>query len=126
MKSHPVSDASNTGQSWPCSDFNGATMLSQIRDRSRMICSNMFMFIITLTYNVQGLGDERKLRHLLHFMQGKKGGKNLDFIACLQETYIEKSGKIPFIWRGNYFLTPGNGHSYSPKLSPKRNSKQTY
>ena len=28
-----------------------------------------------------------------------------------QETYLDKPGKIPFKWRGNYFLTPGEGHS---------------
>lgn len=62
--------------------------------------------LVTVTYNVRGLGDERKLRHLLNYMQQRKGGKTSDFIS-----YIEKDGKIPFIWRGNYFLTPGNGHS---------------
>ena len=67
--------------------------------------------ILAVTYNVRGLGDERKLRHLLHYMQQKKAGKNLDFVACLQETYLDKPGKIPYIWRGNYSLTPGNGHS---------------
>ena len=64
-----------------------------------------------LTYNVRGLGDEKKLRHLLHFMHQHQGGKNSDFIACLQETYIEGVGKIPYIWRGNFHLTKGNGHS---------------
>ena len=64
-----------------------------------------------ITYNVRGLGDEKKLRHLLNYLQQRKAGKNLDFLSCLQETYIEKAGKIPYIWRGNYFLTPGNGHS---------------
>ena len=67
--------------------------------------------ILVITHNVRGLGDEKKLRHLLHYLQQRKSGKNLDFISCLQETYIEKAGKIPYIWRGNYFLTPGNGHS---------------
>ena len=64
-----------------------------------------------VTYNVRGLGDERKLRHLLNQMHTRKGGKNTDFVACMQETYIEKPGKIPFLWRGNFHLTPGNGHS---------------
>ena len=67
--------------------------------------------VVAVTYNVRGLGEERKLRHLLNFLQQRKMGKNLDFISCLQETYIESAGKIPYIWRGNYFLTPGNGHS---------------
>ena len=65
----------------------------------------------TISYNIRGLGDERKLRHLLNIMHQKKGGKNSDFIACMQETYIVAPGKIPYIWRGNFFLTPGNGHS---------------
>ena len=86
----------------------------------------------TITYNVRGLGDERKLRHLLNQMSLRKGGKNNDFVACLQETYIEKAGKIPYIWRGNFFLTPGTGHGsgcltlLSPHLNivESRNSNQ--
>ena len=56
-------------------------------------------------------------------MHRKQGGKNSDFVACLQETYIATQGKIPYIWRGNFHLTPGNGHScgcltlLSPHLS---------
>lgn len=64
-----------------------------------------------ITYNVRGLGDERKLRHLLNRLATENTGKNLDLIVCLQETYIESEGKIPYIWRGNYHLTPGLGRS---------------
>ena len=64
-----------------------------------------------ITYNVRGLGDEKKLRHLLNQMHTRKGGKTRDFVACIQETYITNPGKIPFLWRGNFHLTPGNGHS---------------
>ena len=64
-----------------------------------------------ITHNVRGLGDEKKLRHLLNKMHQRMGGKNRDFIASFQESYLEKAGKIPYIWRGNFFLTPGNGHS---------------
>ena len=63
------------------------------------------------SYNVRGLNDERKLRHLINCLYKTCGGKNTDFVACLQETYLEKEGKIPYLWRGNFYLTPGNGHS---------------
>ena len=65
---------------------------------------------VVKTYNVRGLNDERKLRHLLSSFQ-KELTKNRDFVANLQETYIRELGKIPYIWRGNYHLTPGNGNS---------------
>ena len=63
------------------------------------------------TYNVRGLNDESKLRHLLNFFHKSDKGKSLDNVICLQETYIDNPGKIPYIWRGNFFLTPGAGNS---------------
>ena len=63
------------------------------------------------SYNVRGLKDENKLRHLLNHFNVNNGGKNADLVIGLQETYIEKPGKIPYLWRGNFFLTPGVGQS---------------
>ena len=84
---------------------------------------NQTAAIQAFTYNVRGLGEEKKLRHLLNYFQQRTGGKNSDFICCLQETYIEKPGKIPYLWRGNFQLTPGNGHSQGciTLLSPHLN-----
>ena len=79
--------------------------------------------MVVTSYNVRGLNDETKLRHLVNCLYKKCGGKNTDFIACLQETYLEKEGKIPYLWRGNYYQTPGAGNScgcvtlLSPHLS---------
>ena len=67
--------------------------------------------VLVTTYNVRGLNDENKLRHLLNYMYSIDKGKNNYFVAGLQETYIEKPGKIPYIWRGNFYLTPGAGNS---------------
>ena len=64
-----------------------------------------------ISYNVRGLKDENKLRHLLNGFYKRNGGKNRDFMACLQETYLENEGKIPYLWRGNFHLTPGIGSS---------------
>ena len=66
--------------------------------------------IQVISYNVRGLNDERKMRHLLCHYQ-KKCNKDLDLIVCLQETFLEKPGRLPYIWRGNYFLTEGGGNS---------------
>ena len=35
----------------------------------------------------------------------------MDFLGCLQETYIENHGKQPYLWRGNIHVTPGLGNS---------------
>ena len=64
-----------------------------------------------ISYNVRGLKDESKLSHLLSCLYKKMGGKNKDFVACLQETYLDKEGRLPYLWRGNYHLTPGAGNS---------------
>ena len=65
---------------------------------------------LVMSYNVRGLTDDSKLRHLINSLYKKAGGKDRDFIACLQETYIEKENRIPYLWRGNYVLTPGTGN----------------
>ena len=67
--------------------------------------------VLVTTYNVRGLNDETKLRHLVNHLYKNGRQKDVDQIACVQETYISGPGKIPFLWRGNYFMTPGNGNS---------------
>ena len=61
--------------------------------------------------NLEQLNEEKKLRHLTNYLSSKGKGKDTDLIAGVQETYISGPGKIPFIWRGNFFLTPGSGNS---------------
>ena len=67
--------------------------------------------IEVISYNVRGLNDQKKLRHLVNFCYKKNPSKNKDLIFCFQETFIEKPGIIPFLWRGNFHLTPGRGNS---------------
>ena len=66
---------------------------------------------LVTTYNVRGLNDEKKLRHCLNRVYKGCISKNSDYIICLQETYITGPGRIPFLWRGNFHLTPGRGNS---------------
>ena len=80
------------------------------------------------SYNVRGLNDECKLRHLINHLYLGIRNKNSDYIACLQETFITHPGKIPYLWRGNYELTQGTGNScgcvtfLSPHLNVLRTS----
>ena len=67
--------------------------------------------LLVTSYNVRGLNDEKKLRHLINKVYQDDKGKNFDNIVCLQETYITGEGKLPYIWRGNMHLTPGTGNS---------------
>ena len=67
--------------------------------------------ILVTSYNVRGLNDEKKLRHLVNHCYKQVGGKERDYIACFQETYVSSSGKLPYIWRGNLVVTPGEGNS---------------
>ena len=63
------------------------------------------------SYNVRGLNEEKKLRHLLNALYKNSSGKNTDNFVCLQETYISNPGLLTYLWRGNFHLTPGNGNS---------------
>ena len=49
----------------------------------------------------------------LHCFAQYKGcsSKNNDCVIGLQETYITNPGKLPYLWRGNFDLTPGRGNS---------------
>ena len=68
--------------------------------------------VMVTSLNVRGLSDEKKLRHLINECYRKSGNSvNQDSFFGFQETYIEQEGKIPFLWRGNFHLTNGNGHS---------------
>ena len=67
--------------------------------------------IKVMSYNVRGLNDELKLRHLVNFCYGLNKSQTDDLVVCLQETYIDKPGKIPYLWRGNFHQTAGTGNS---------------
>ena len=67
--------------------------------------------ILVTSYNVRGLNDEKKLRHLINKIYKEGKGKDFDSIVCLQESYITNLGKLPYLWRGNLHLTPGTGSS---------------
>ena len=79
--------------------------------------------LMITTYNVRGLGDDRKVRHLVNSLYKLDKGKNVDRFIFLQETFITKPGNIPFLWRGNLHLTPGtgNGRGCLTLLSPHLN-----
>jgi len=64
-----------------------------------------------ISNNVRGLNSETKLRHLINFCNSNNPGKNKDVVFCFQETYIESKGILPYLWRGNFMLTPGTGNS---------------
>ena len=67
--------------------------------------------IEVISYNVRGLNDQKKLRHLINHCYKKGASKNKDQIFCFQETFIERAGILPLLWRGNFHLTPGRGNS---------------
>ena len=67
--------------------------------------------VLVTSYNVRGLNDPSKLRHLVNYLYKTDKGKEVDLIAGLQETYITNSNMLNYLWRGNLYLTPGNGNS---------------
>ena len=77
---------------------------------------------MVMSYNVRGLNKEKKLRHIINHLYKKDPGKTCDFVACLQETYQEKDGLIPYLWRGSYHLTPGLGNRQGCITCPNPNN----
>ena len=63
-----------------------------------------------LSYNVRGLSDKKKVRHLINFCH-KQASKAVDSVFMFQETFVEKLDLLHYIWRGEYHLTPGTGQS---------------
>ena len=85
---------------------------THVRDGSGVARGNQVSPDVQITsYNVRGLKDEGKMRHLFNQFHRGASSSRSDFFFLLQETYINKLGKIPYLWRGNYFLTNGEGHS---------------
>ena len=63
-----------------------------------------------VSYNVRGIGDEKKCRHLINHFNKTLTSTRIDAIIGLQETLVQTPGKIPFIWRGNMHFTAGTGN----------------
>ena len=64
-----------------------------------------------LTYNVRGLSDQNKVRHLINYFNKDFVSKDYDTVIALQETNVIKEGILPYLWRGNLSLTAGTGNS---------------
>jgi len=64
-----------------------------------------------ISLNVRGLSEEAKLRHLINSIYQRKINKEQSLFVFLQESFIQTPGKIPYLWRGNFHLTPGTGNS---------------
>ena len=63
-----------------------------------------------VTYNVRGLGDKKKVRHLVNHCY-KQCSKSVDSVFMLQETFVGQLKLLDYIWRGEYHLTSGAGNS---------------
>ena len=63
-----------------------------------------------VTLNVRGLGDRKKVRHLVNSCYKiSKAAKNSLFL--LQETYVVNLDLLRYLWRGEFHITSGNGNS---------------
>ena len=67
--------------------------------------------LMVISYNVRGLNDQHKARHLVNYLYKVDKGKEMDLIAGFQETYISRVNSLNYLWRGNLFFTEGNGNS---------------
>ena len=63
-----------------------------------------------MTYNVRGLGDSKKVRHLINSCY--KISKHADnSIFLFQEVYSTRLDLVRYLWRGEFHITPGLGNS---------------
>ena len=65
--------------------------------------------VLVTSYNVRGLNEDVKLRHLINYCYSKSQ-KDKDQFFFFQETFVTKPNKIPYLWRGNLHFTPGSGN----------------
>ena len=63
-----------------------------------------------LTYNIRGLSDSKKTRHIVN-MCYKLSKKAENSFFMLQETFVLRLDLLKYLWRGEYHLTPGTGNS---------------
>ena len=66
--------------------------------------------LLVLSQNVRGLGDSKKVRHLINnCYKISKSAANSFFL--FQETYVGKLELLRYLWRGESHLTMGMGNS---------------
>ena len=63
-----------------------------------------------MTMNVRGLSDPKKVRHLVNkCYKLTKNAQNSFFM--LQESFVVRLDILKYLWRGEFYLTPGTGNS---------------
>ena len=66
--------------------------------------------IQVMTFNIRGLSDPKKVRHIInHCYKSTKKAKDNFFL--FQETFVLRLEILRFLWRGEFHLTPGTGNS---------------
>ena len=63
-----------------------------------------------LSQNVRGLGDSKKVRHLVNSCY-KLAKNSADSFFLFQETYVSRLDILKYLWRGEHHLTMGSGNS---------------
>ena len=63
-----------------------------------------------VSLNVRGLSDSKKLRHLINASY-KLTKASQNSLYLFQEVYVQRLDLLNFLWRGDYYLTPGTGNS---------------
>ena len=63
-----------------------------------------------VTYNVRGLADRKKVRHVVNKCYKLTSQASNSFFM-FQETFVTRLDILNYLWRGEYHLTPGNGNS---------------
>ena len=72
-----------------------------LQPQQRQQGDNVTADLVVMSYNVRGLNDDAKLRHLTNFLYKLQPVKNKDLIVGIQESYVNNEGKLPYLWRGN-------------------------
>ena len=80
------------------------------RGNSRKGNGNSKCDLLVMSFNVRGLGDSKKLRHLVNNCY-KLSRDAVDSIFMLQESHASHLKLLKFLWRGDFCETPGTGAS---------------
>ena len=104
-----LSSVSSSSSTTPSSTSTSATLSTSRSTRQESEKSKKAALQVT-TLNVRGLGDPKKVRHLVNSCY-KKCATAIENIFMFQETYVSSLKLLDYIWRGDYHLTPGSGSS---------------
>ena len=85
-------------------------VLGNDNDRISTASGNVKTDLQVVTYNIRGLSDQKKVRHIINSCY-KRSKSSVNSFFMFQETFVMRLDILKYLWRGEFHLTPGTGNS---------------